>query len=102
MSTETLKAATLAILADGANWTQKANARLADDKSCSPTHPDATKWDVMGALIKAQKDSIEPNYVSYHAVYADLRSKIPDTYKNTDLESYNDDVTWAEIAALFV
>ena len=102
MSEATLKAATLALLDNGLGWTKNANARLGDNKPCSAMQAGAVVFDIMGALIRAQADSTEPNLVSYHAVYNTLRSKIPTTYKNEDLESYNDDVTWAEVAALFV
>lgn len=101
MSEVTLRAATLAILDGGAAWTQGALARKVDNLPCSPFHVDAVKWDVQGALIKAQLESAEPNYVSYQLVYDHLRSYIPPGYKNEDIESYNDDSTWAEVAALF-
>ena len=101
MTAATLKAATLAILGDGASWTQGALARKADGKPCSPFHQDAVEWDVMGALIKAQLESTEPNYASYQLVYDDLRGNIPGSYKNQDIESYNDEATWAQVAALF-
>lgn len=101
MSDVTLKAATLAILDGGAAWTQGALARKIDGLPCSPFHTGAVVWDVQGALIKAQLESAEPNYASYQLVYDQLRSNIPPGYKNEDIESYNDDVTWAEVAALF-
>lgn len=103
MSAATLKAAVLTILAGGASWTQGALARKADGLPCSPFHPDAVEWDMMGALIKAQLESDEPNYASYQLVYASLRDALPAGTRNKDIESYNDDadVAWSDINALF-
>jgi len=102
MSAVTLKAAALAILGDsGANWTRGALARTSTDKPCSPLNPSAVKFDVMGALIVAQKNSSEPDLSSYHAVYNLLRSKIPVDRRNRDIEAYNDATDWAGISALF-
>ncbi|USV40959.1 hypothetical protein [Xanthomonas phage BUDD] len=103
MSDVTLKAAALAILAGGASWTQGALARKADGLPCSPFHEDAVKWDMMGALIKAQLESDEPNYASYQLVYNSLRDALPADYKSRDIEAYNDDadVVWGDISDLF-
>ncbi|WEM34508.1 hypothetical protein [Xanthomonas phage X1] len=103
MSQATLQAATLAILAGGASWTQGALARKADGLPCSPFNEDAVTWDMMGALIKAQLESDEPNWTSYHLVYNALRDALPADYKSRDIEAYNDDadVVWGDISALF-
>ncbi len=102
MSAETLKAATLTLLDTGMGWTKGANARLADNSPCSPLHPDALVFDMMGALIRAQFESDEPDFSSFHAVYNELRSNIPVDYKNEDIESFNDDALWADVEALFL
>jgi len=101
MSAATLKAAALALLNSGATWTQGALARRANGTPCSPMSASAARYDVMGALIRAQSVSAEPNLVSFHAAYDQLRAKIPSGYKNEDIESFNDDTNWAGVAALF-
>jgi hypothetical protein len=101
MSAATLKAAALAILNSGNAWCKGCGARDVNGLPCPPLSSRAVKWDVEGALLKAQHNSVEPNWSSYHSVYGTLRSKIPGSFKNSDVESYNDGVAWAAIAALF-
>jgi hypothetical protein len=101
MSAATLKAAALAILASGNAWCKGCCARDVNGLPCPPLSSRAVAWDVEGALLKAQHDSSETNWTNYHSVYGTLRSKIPGSYKNTDVESYNDGVAWSAIAALF-
>lgn len=101
MSVETLRAAMFNVLNQGAAWAKGAVARKANNLPCAPLNPIAASWDLMGALVKAQAASTEPDFASYHGVYDELRAAIPATYKSRDIEAYNDDVSWTEILGLF-
>lgn len=95
----TIKAEMITLLAGGANWTKGANARTAAGKPCSALSPDAVSFDIYGALLKAVSDSGQTNHAILQKVYTCLRDNIPSDYKNRDVESWNDDVEWAEISS---
>ena len=102
MSAQTLIAAASAILAGGAAWTQGANARNADGKPVPILSADAVTWDVFGALQKALYAGGTPVLRDFHAAYAIMRSRIPNTFKSRDIEKWNDSVlTFADIGVLF-
>jgi hypothetical protein len=100
MSVATLKAGMATLLSNGSAWTQKALARDASALPCSPLHPDAEKWDIMGALIKVHAESGEKGFTFYHALYNQMSEAIPLDRKNRDIEAFNDTATWSEVAAL--
>ena len=102
MSAETLLTDAEAILANGAAWTQGANARNADGKSVPILSADAVEWDVFGALQKALYADGTPVLRDFREAYAIMRSRIPDTFKSRDIETWNDSVsTFAEVSVLF-
>ncbi|QFR57825.1 hypothetical protein CPT_Moby_077 [Stenotrophomonas phage Moby] len=92
------KAAILAKLAGGNAWAKGATARDANDLPCPALSGEAVKWDIYGALLFATKD--EPNYSLRNNTYFALKDAIPADYKNRDIESYNDDATWAQLSAI--
>ena len=100
MSVAALKAEMITILAGGANWCQKANALNSNGRPCPIGNLDAIKWDIFGALLQAKRNLDLPTWLEYHILYEEMRSRIPPTYKNQDIESYNDDTDFAGILAL--
>lgn len=99
MSIETIKADILNILgANGVNWCKGSCAVDSEGITCAIRSINAKKWDVFGALVLANGDN--KNFGDYHAVYNYLRSNIPVTYKNSDIESYNDDTDFNGILSL--
>lgn len=93
-----IKADMLTLLGGGANWCKGSNARDSSDFPCPVFSAGAVKYDVYGALLHATR--LETDHVLFHAVYEDLKSKIPGTYKSHDMEAYNDDVNWADILTM--
>lgn len=102
MSAETLLIDAKAILANGAAWTRGANARNADGKPVPILSADAVTWDVFGALQKALYAGGSPVLRDFHAAYAIMRSRIPNTFKSRDIETWNDSVlTFTDVGVLF-
>lgn len=100
MSVAALRAEMLSILAGGAAWCQKTNAEDATGKPCPIGNGSAVKWDVFGALLEAKRNLNLPTWQEYHELYDYMESKIPSTYRNRDIESYNDDTDFAGILAI--
>lgn len=102
MSAETLLTDAFAILANGAAWTKGANARDANGKPVPILSAAAVKWDVFGALHKALYAGGNPIMRDFHAAYGIMRSRIPNTFKSRDIETWNDaSATFAEVSVLF-
>lgn len=87
-------------LASEANWCKGANARDAAGVYCGAGSPNAVAFDIYGALQKAVFDAGAANYKDMNEAYHMLRSAIPAGYKNQDIESWNDDATFADVQAL--
>lgn len=100
MSVSSLLTAAKAIVSSAGTWTKGANARDADDNPVPILSPDATKWDIFGALAKARVDEDE-TLANFHGAYAVIRGNIPGARKNQDIESYNDDIAFGAVAAMF-
>ena len=88
------------ILATEAKWCKGANARDAAGIYCGAGNPNAVAFDIYGALQKASLEADAPNYRDMNEAYILLRDAIPATYKNRDIESWNDDATFADVQAL--
>lgn len=97
------------------NWTQGAVARKADDSPCAALHPDAVKWDLMGALQKANwewnvdETNDPPIYTHYHEALDLIRDYFysptvpfenPLAQYNSDFEKWNDDESESHISAI--
>lgn len=102
MSAETLLTDAFAILANGAAWTKGANARDVDGKPVPILSAAAVKWDAFGALHKALYAGGTPIFRDFHGAYGIMKSRIPNTFKSRDIETWNDYVsTFAEVSVLF-
>lgn len=93
-----LVSAILTLLNGGNAWCKGANARDSSGRPCSPLSPNAVQWDFMGALIKSYEGVSD--YTEYHKVLSDLTANIPLSYKNRDIESFNDDAEWGDLVSL--
>ncbi len=100
MSVAALKAEMISILGGGANWCQHANAQNSNGEPCPIGNGDAIKWDIFGALLQAKRNLDLPTWQEYHELYNEMESKIPSTYRNRDIESYNDDTDFTGVLAL--
>lgn len=97
MTIDELRAEMLSILGNGANWCKGSNARKADNTPCPIGNPSAAQWDIYGALWLANYNLDAPDWSTFHELYERMSNNLPHTYKNKDIESYNDDVEWAEL-----
>lgn len=93
-------AAAQALIGTESDWCSRANARDSAGLPCSIFSPNAVRFDVYGSILKALDDLSEGNVV-FHEVYGILRSNIPEDFKNRDIESYNDESSYALAYALF-
>lgn len=96
MDAAELKAAALLLLDGGTAWCQGANARDSAGVFCPIGSPDAVSWDIYGAMVK----SMEPgDQASFSELYADLSSSIPGSFKSRDIEAWNDEANWGDVAS---
>ena len=100
MTKNELKAGVLALLAGGANWTQNATARDVNGVPVPSGSDAAVKWDLHGAILKTL--GYTRDFRGYHELLDDIYAQIkPGAWRrNIDIDLYNDQHTWAEVAAL--
>lgn len=101
MSVSSLLSAAAALIATETAWSKGANARDADGNYCPILSPNAESWDLFGALVKARADENETLDI-FHSAYSVIRKNIPSDRKNQDIESYNDEMDFGDVAAMFV
>lgn len=101
MTAEQLIAAARAIIASESAWSTAAIARKANGKTCGPLSDLAVKWDILGALEKAQYDNAEPRE-TWNAAHKILqeRMKLAIGGTSTDIDLFNDVSTHAQVLAL--
>ena len=79
-------------------WCKGSNARDANGYPVPILSPLAESWDIMGALNYARHKLGQTNYGAWQAVYDFLKSKVPETSKNKDIEYHNDLMNWSEFS----
>lgn len=78
------------ILDSGNRWVKYNNAVDKDGKFCSIFSPSAVKWDIQGALLLAHFESGVRDFTEYHKAYEMARDNIPTSFRNRDIEDWND------------
>lgn len=92
--------AAAALVSTEAAWCKRAAARKTNGLPCSPLYSGAVAWDLHGSLIRAANNLNFGNSV-LHQGYQHLRGKIPPSRRNKDIDSFNDSLIFADVAALY-
>lgn len=120
MSAQEIKTKMIGLLDGGNGWCQGSNAIDSDGDPCAALSEDAVKWDLMGALMKANFDwNMENTAVGeptlwshYKETYEQIKEAIwpdfadedvsipPIMQWNFDFELWNDSATWGEVLAV--
>lgn len=100
MSAQELITQVITTLATEDKWCKGANARNAAGVYCGAGSPNAVAFDIYGALQKAAFEAGATTFTDMNEAYNMLRDAIPADYKNRDIESWNDDATFADVKEL--
>lgn len=78
------------ILDKGSAWVKFDNAVDANDKFSPILNSKSMKWDIYGALRKAQEESGNRDWREWQIAYDVAKKAIPASFRNRDIEDWND------------